>query len=652
MASDRAEKGKINTSGESINRCVEDLVCFSDYPVAPVLNLLLKDKSTNRNIIWATSSYLVANGGFAPAKEIDRYNVTGFFRTLIQPRVCRTLSEQSHRTRTKAEVFTPGWVCAKMNATVDEALKDLSWQDFVRARCLEITCGEAPFLVSRYDAVTGEIIPLEKRFGILDRKLQKVNAHVTTEKEWLLWTRRAFESTYGYEYQGDSLLIARVNLLNTFCDYLRQRWNRRATISEIKKIANIIVWNIWQMDGLSGRLPDPLNKFAALKGKKGQQLEFFPHEASAEDGACKIYHWQHRRSIKFFDLQKETGKMKFSFVIGNPPYQEETKGDNDTFAPPVYHCFLDEAYKISDRVEMIHPARCLFNAGSTPKEWNQKMLNDPHLTVCHYEADSKKVFPNTDIKGGVAISYRDITKDFGAMKLFVPWNELRPAVQRICGKEDFKSFAGIIYSRTSYRFSEEFYNKNPKMKGRQSKGHDYDVGSNVFTIFPEMFSDKKPSGSKNYIQIYGRLDNARVFRSLCREYVETVPNLDKWKVFIASANGSGAFGEILTSPIVGEPGVGHTETFISVGCFDAQNEAEACIKYVKSKFLRAMLGVLKVTQATTPGKFACVPLQDFTSNSDIDWSQSVAGIDLQLYKKYALTAKEIAFIESHVKGMA
>lgn len=104
--------------------------------------------------------------------------------------------------------------------------------------------------------------------------------------------------------------------------------------------------------------------------------------------------------------------MKFDFAIGNPPYQDITTGENDTFAPPVYNKFLDSAYQIADKVEMIHPARFLSNAGSTPKEWNKKMLDDEHLKILYYEQDSSKVFSNTDIKGGVTVTYRDLTKNY------------------------------------------------------------------------------------------------------------------------------------------------------------------------------------------------------------------------------------------------
>ena len=143
----------------------------------------------------------------------------------------------------------------------------------------------------------------------------------------------------------------------------------------------------------------------------------------------------------------------------------------------------------------------------------------------------------------------------------------------------------------------------------------------------------------------------RAFKWIRRDYVRNETNLDKYKVFVPKSNGSGALGEVVSTPLVGSPLVGSTQTFITVGAFDTLAEAEACLSYIKSKFARVMLGVLKVTQHNPPATWAKVPLQNFTAAGDIDWSKPVSEIDAQLYRKYNLTAEEIAFIESHVKAM-
>lgn len=344
--------------------------------------------------------------------------------------------------------------------------------------------------------------------------------------------------------------------------------------------------------------------------------------------------------------------MKFDFVIGNPPYQDETLGDNKGFAPPVYHKFLEEAYKIADTVEMIHPARFLFNAGSTPRQWNNKMLNDPHLKVKLYEPDSSKIFANTDIKGGVVITYRSSSKQYKAIGVFTPYRELDSIIRKITCVPNIISMSTIVITRTAYRLTSKMHEENPEAIEQLSVGHAYDMSTNIFQRLPQIFFDKKPSDDYDYIQIVGRNGNERVCKFIRRDYVNPVFNLDKYKILLSKANGTGILGETLSSPIIAPPSIGSTETFLSIGAFDTENEAQAALKYIKTKFARILLGVLKTTQDITPDKWKYVPLQDFTSDSDIDWSVSVAEIDRQLYKKYGLTQSETDFIESHVKEMA
>ena len=343
--------------------------------------------------------------------------------------------------------------------------------------------------------------------------------------------------------------------------------------------------------------------------------------------------------------------MKFDFVIGNPPYQDETLGDNKGFAPPVYHKFLEEAYKIANTVEMIHPARFLFNAGSTPKQWNEQMLQDPHLKVLYFEQDSSKVFSNTDIKGGVVITHHDNAKDYGAIGTFTAYDELNTILKKIKSKSDFSEFSTIVITRTAYRLTDKMHDEHPEALGQLSNGHAYDMSTNIFERLPQIFYDEKPQDGAEYIQILGRENNERVYKYVRRDYINTVSNLDKYKIFLPKANGVGALGEILSMPILSDPMIGATETFLSIGAFEQKAEAEAALKYIKTKFARVLLGVLKTTQDITPEKWKCVPLQDFTHSSDIDWSTSIAEIDKQLYKKYNLSNEEIDFIETKVKEM-
>ena len=295
--------------------------------------------------------------------------------------------------------------------------------------------------------------------------------------------------------------------------------------------------------------------------------------------------------------------MKFDFVIGNPPYQDETLGDNKGFAPPVYHKFLEEAYKIANTVEMIHPARFLFNAGSTPKQWNEQMLQDPHLKVLYFEQDSSKVFSNTDIKGGVVITHHDNAKDYGAIGTFTAYDELNTILKKIKSKNDFSEFSTIVITRTAYRLTDKMHDEHPEALGQLSNGHAYDMSTNIFERLPQIFYDEKPQDGAEYIQILGRENNERVYKYVRRDYINTVSNLDKYKIFLPKANGVGALGEILSMPILSDPMIGATETFLSIGAFEQKAEAEAALKYIKTKFARVLLGVLKTTQDITPEKW-------------------------------------------------
>ena len=279
------------------------------------------------------------------------------------------------------------------------------------------------------------------------------------------------------------------------------------------------------------------------------------------------------------------------------------------------------------------------------------MLNDEHFKVLFYEQDSSKVFRNTDIKGGVVVTYRDTTRVYGAIDTFTPYLELNSILKKVLFFSDFKSMSEIVITRTAYRLTDKMHQDYPEAISQLSKGHAYDMSSNIFDRLPQIFFDSKPDTENEYISILGRINNKRVFKYIHRNYVNSVVNLDKFKVIMPGANGNGTFGEVISSPMVAGPGIGSTETFISIGAYNTKLEAEYTLKYIKTKFARAMLNILKATQANTPEKWKYVPQQDFTSTSDIDWSKSIAEIDRQLYKKYGLTPDEIKFIETHVKEM-
>lgn len=341
---------------------------------------------------------------------------------------------------------------------------------------------------------------------------------------------------------------------------------------------------------------------------------------------------------------------KFDVVIGNPPYQEEASGDA-THSMPIYHLFMDAAYEVGTKAVLITPARFLFNAGYTPKAWNEKMLADRHLAISHYVPDSDKLFPGTDIKGGIAVTYRDADRVGEPIGTFTKYPELNDIVRKVVDATDRSVEEAGITSSRSYRYTDKMHEEHSNVALTMPKGEQYKVSTKTFENLDFLYHEERPAGAQEYVKVLGLIKNKRVSRWIRSDYITGPGSFNAYKVAIPAANGSGHLGETLSSPLVVEPGVAVTQTFITVGCFHDPSEAEACLKYVKSKFARALLGVLKITQHNPAKVWKYVPLQDFTSASDIDWSQPIPRIDQQLYAKYRLSGSEIAFIESHVKPM-
>lgn len=288
-----------------------------------LFNVLLMDRTTKKNICWATDHYISYGDAYYPQEPITKELVTGRNANIISPRVAKDVEIQTKRTKEKAEVFTPSWVCNEQNNLVDEAWfgrkdvfnksenqcwitnkeiihfpKDKSWRKYVDAKRLEISCGEAPYLVSRYDTVSGKEIAIEERIGLLDRKLRVVNENTVTEDDWFFWVKRAYESIYGYEYQGDSLLIARENLLYTFIENMEYKFSHKPNEEQLFIIARIISWNIWQMDGITMNVPyserprvnTQISLFDFMNGNEASDKEPIP---------CKIYDWRSNTSLEF-----------------------------------------------------------------------------------------------------------------------------------------------------------------------------------------------------------------------------------------------------------------------------------------------------------------------------------------------------------------
>lgn len=340
--------------------------------------------------------------------------------------------------------------------------------------------------------------------------------------------------------------------------------------------------------------------------------------------------------------------MKFDVVVGNPPYQESRE---DTRDDAVYNYFYDLAGKTAPKYALISPARFLFNAGSTDKNWNKKMLTDEHLKVVYYEQNSAKVFLNTDIKGGVVVLYRDETKEFGEIGTFTSFQELNSIIYKVVPLT-VDTLDTVITGQGIYRFTQKMHDEHPEVSPILPASHQFDISTGVFgTLDNILFFADKPDDGNEYISMLGRYKGERVYRWIRKDFVNEPTGFDKWRVVLPNANGSGAIGEVLSTPLIGEPLIGFTQTFLSIGQYNDKLEAENTMKYIKSKFARTMLGVLKVTQHNPATKWKYVPLQDFTSNADIDWKKSIPEIDQELYKKYGLDQNEIDFIETKVKAM-
>ena len=293
-----------------------------------LLSILLKDKTTNRNLIWATDNYEKYGENYKRNCSICIDLITGEYRNIIKPRVEKSKDEQQKRIRDKAEVFSASWICNIQNNLLDDAWfgykgafnieidnkwkistkkvefptdNNKTWKDYVKLNRLEIACGEAPYLASRYDVVSGKNIEVKDRIGLLDRKLRVINENIDSEDEWIKWSTEAVKSIYGYDWQGDNVLLARQNILYTIKEFFEYKFNKVIDVDLLIDYAKIISWNIWQMDGITMTVP-------YIKTKpKSAQMSFFSmlgeenndSEIKEEPVFCKIKDWKSGKVITF-----------------------------------------------------------------------------------------------------------------------------------------------------------------------------------------------------------------------------------------------------------------------------------------------------------------------------------------------------------------
>lgn len=311
-----------------------------------VFSLLLVDRSKPKrddqlcNIVWATDNYETLGKGYEEWSEITVDSISGKNGLILRPRVNKSKEEQEHRSRDKAEVFTAAWICNKQNNLVDAAWfgseaapfntetdegwetnknsivfpEGKTWQDYVKDTRLELACGEAPYLVSRYNVVSGEEIKVSDRIGLLDRKLRVIAENVSDEKEWYKWVVIAYQNIYGFEWQGDNLVLAREAMIFTFFDYYQDKFGKMPTKAQTRKIAEIVSWNLWQMDGIKGVIPgschDDVSEEFDLFGGSTTTVVECPgcknDDITKHNGIyCQIKDWEKGKSVRFIDLFKQ-----------------------------------------------------------------------------------------------------------------------------------------------------------------------------------------------------------------------------------------------------------------------------------------------------------------------------------------------------------
>lgn len=317
------------------NLDVSENAIWESYP--HILDILLIDRSSKKNIKWCTDDYSKYGKLYEQSEQIKAKLITGKYKNIIKPRVIKSVDEQKRRIKDKAEVFTPSWICNNQNNLIDKIWfgaddvfnkpNEFSWVtskrvifpknktfiDYINEDRIEITCGEAPYLCSRYDTTTGQYIKTHDRVGILDRKLRVVSENTNLKGEWVKLAKECYKSTYGYDYQGDNVLIARENLLITYIDFYRDKFSEDPKIEELENIAEIISWNIWQMDGIKFVIPESCHK------DSNNQLSLFQDDILEDTECigcqknnifkhngiyCKIKDWKLNKEIRYVDLFK------------------------------------------------------------------------------------------------------------------------------------------------------------------------------------------------------------------------------------------------------------------------------------------------------------------------------------------------------------
>ncbi|MEG1838915.1 MAG: Eco57I restriction-modification methylase domain-containing protein, partial [Bacteroidaceae bacterium] len=348
----------------------------------------------------------------------------------------------------------------------------------------------------------------------------------------------------------------------------------------------------------------------------------------------------------------DNDNMKFKVIVGNPPYQI-MDGGAQASATPIYNKFVDIAKDVKPMyISMIMPARW-YSGGKGLDSFRNAMINDRHISILHDFKDGKLCFKNVEIKGGICyflwdknwndkcsvfshqIANENILYSIRFLKeseddIFIRESRLVDVKNKVTAA-DFKSFISIVSTMKPYGLRGDFFKSQEK----------YGL-PRILDIYKD-----------NYITIWG-LDEKqhRIKKYIPQDYpLPKKDGLDVYKIFIPRNFGSGRLEDNTFSTILAKPNEICTETFIQIYPFATHTEATNCDKYLKTKFVRLLIGIRKQDQGAGRDVYQYIPLQDFTENSNIDWTKSVAEIDAQLYSKYGLSEEEIVFIESMIKPM-
>lgn len=699
-----------------------------------LLEVLLKDYSTKRNIIWATDDYSELGAGYSTSDEITVEAITGTNGNIIMPRSVKSKETQGNRTRNMAEVFTPTWICNKMNNLVDDAwfgrenifnveektvwntcIEKIvfpnknktgagSWMDYIAAKRLEITCGEAPYLVSRYDTVTGDTIPLENRIGILDRKLRVINEKVRNfkdvdraKKRWLKLAKLAVQNTYGFEWQGDNVLLARENLLYTVIDYFKAKFSDEMPTEWLLELAKIIAWNIWQMDGIKCVVPNSchdykkqrkpvepslfdVRAFGATTLKRSVSLcdvnedELQKCQGCLKDNVdlhngiyCKVKNWSNGKIYKFKDLLSKRESeidmcrdFKFDVVIGNPPYQTESTETVSTTnnQKPVKNVFqhLQQGANLLSRKKtcLIYPGgRWIHRFGKGLQDFGLEQINDRTLEKVIFYPLAHEIFEKVQIADGITIVVKDMDKtdehfvyeyrqgdSSKSVIVKIPGENLLPLNPRdieICEKID----AGVRNNGIAYLHNAIL----PRSLFKIESNFVEENPDKVSEYLPNMEYDKQKVIKLFTNDKAGKMGRAKWFLADKAIITSNVEYIKQWQVVVSSANAGGQKRDNQIEIIDDNSAFGRSR--VALRSFATKEEAVNFFEYANSYLIKYAF-LMTDESLTSLGKRVPDILNYKSNNGLVDFSKD---INKELYSLFKLDEAEITYIEEKVKSI-